>query len=203
MAKIGIMGGTFDPVHNGHLMIGRQAYEEYKLDEIWFMPSGTPPHKKDHTITDEQDRCAMVALAIEDSPYFKLSDFEVKRAGNTYTAETLRLLKEEYPQHQFYFIIGADSLFQIERWYHPELVMSQTTLMVAGRDYPQAQCSMDEQIAYLKEKYGARILKLHCEELDVASAELRKAIADRKSIAQYIPAAVAGYIIGHDLYQQI
>ena len=201
MAKIGIMGGTFDPVHNGHLMIGQQAYEEYELDEIWFMPSGIPPHKRDHTITDEQDRCAMVALAIEVAPYFKLSDFEVKRAGNTYTAETLRLLAEEYPDHQFYFIIGADSLFQIEHWYHPELVMSQTTLMVAGRDYPEAPCSMDEQIAYLQKKYDARILKLHCEEMDVASAELRKAIAEHQPIRQYVPAAVADYIIAHDLYR--
>ena len=201
MAKIGIMGGTFDPVHNGHLMIGQQAYEEYELDEIWFMPSGIPPHKRDHTITDEQDRCAMVTLAIEAVPYFKLSDFEVKRAGNTYTAETLRLLAEEYPDHQFYFIIGADSLFQIERWYHPELVMSQTTLMVAGRDYPEAPCSMDEQIAYLQKKYDARILKLHCEEMDVASAELRKAIAEHQPIRQYVPAAVADYIIAHDLYR--
>ncbi len=200
MAKIGIMGGTFDPIHNGHLMIGRQAYEEYHLDEVWFMPSGTPPHKKDHKITEEKDRCAMVNLAISDSPFFRLSDFEVKRAGNTYTAETLRLLAQEYPEHQFYFIIGADSLFQIERWYHPEDVMRRTTLMVAGRDYPQAERTMDEQIAFLEQKYGAGILKLHCEEMDVASAELRKAIAKKESIERYVPAAVAEYIIKNKLY---
>lgn len=203
MANIGIMGGTFDPIHYGHLMIGRQAYEEYQLDEIWFMPSGTPPHKKDHQVTDVEDRCEMVRLAIDASPYFRLSEFEVKRAGNTYTAETLRLLALEYPQHQFFFIIGADSLFQIERWYHPEDVMRQTTLMVAGRDYPQAHCSMDEQIVYLEEKYGARILKLHCDELDVASAELRRTIAKRESIEQYVPEAVAKYIISHNLYQHV
>ena len=85
MKKIGIMGGTFDPIHNGHLSIGKQAYLEYHLDEVWFMPSGHPPHKKDHFVTDAVHRCAMTKLAITDYPYFQFSDFEVKRAGNTYT----------------------------------------------------------------------------------------------------------------------
>jgi len=115
MAEIGIMGGTFDPIHNGHLMLGRQAYEEYHLDEVWFMPSGNPPHKKDHLVTDAALRCKMVRLAIEGFPKFRLSEFEVQRTGNTYTAETLRLLHLHYPEHRFYFIVGADSLYEIER----------------------------------------------------------------------------------------
>ena len=79
MAKIGIMGGTFDPIHNGHLLLGRQAYEEYGLKEIWFMPSGTPPHKKDHEVTAVEDRLAMVCLAVQDFSYFICSDFEIQR----------------------------------------------------------------------------------------------------------------------------
>ena len=79
MAEIGIMGGTFDPIHNGHLMLGRQACEEYHLDEVWFMPSGNPPHKKDHHVTDAALRCKMVRLAIEGFPRFRLSEFEVQR----------------------------------------------------------------------------------------------------------------------------
>lgn len=135
MKRIGIMGGTFDPVHNGHLLLGRQARSEYGLDEIWYMPSHIPPHKKDHRITDGKDRLAMLELALEGIPFFSVSDFEMKREGNTYTAQTLELLKEEYPEDKFYFIIGADSLFQLETWYHPEKVMELTSLLVSGREY--------------------------------------------------------------------
>ena len=93
MRRIGILGGTFDPVHNGHLLLGEQAYREYGLDEIWFMPSHVPPHKKDHLITDGAARIRMLELATESIPYFTVSDFEMGREGNTYTAQTLALLK--------------------------------------------------------------------------------------------------------------
>lgn len=200
MAYIGIMGGTFDPIHNGHLLLGRQAYEEYELDQIWFMPSGTPPHKRDHYVTEVEDRCEMVRLAISDTPHFVLSEFEAKRGGNTYTSDTLRLLRETYPQHQFFFIIGADSLYQIEDWHCPADVMAQTTLLVAGRDYPQADCSIEERIAYLTERYHADIRQLHCEEFDISSGELREMIANGKPVFKYVPKAVEQYIETHRLY---
>lgn len=201
MKRIGIMGGTFDPVHNGHLLLGKQAYTEYNLDEIWYMPSHIPPHKKDRTITDAEDRIEMLHLALEDMPFSIVSEFEMKREGNTYTAHTLALLQEEYPDHRFYFIIGADSLFQIERWYHPEQVMALTTLLVSGREYEGAERTMDEQIAYLTEKYGADIKRLHNEEIDIASADIRKRIAEGKSILKDVPERVADYINTHGLYQ--
>ena len=146
MADIGIMGGTFDPVHNGHLILGKQAYEEYGLDAVWFMPSGQPPHKKDRHVTPAGDRCAMVKLAIGDFPGFVFSDFEVLREGSTYTAQTLALLKETYGDHNFCYIIGADSLYEIESWYHPELVLSGVPLLVdeqTHRPYPSAPLRRD------------------------------------------------------------
>lgn len=200
MKRIGIMGGTFDPVHNGHLLLGKQAYEEYQLDEIWYMPSHIPPHKKDHTITAGTDRIEMLKLALKDLPYCIVSDFEMKREGNTYTAHTLELLKEEAPENQFYFIIGADSLFQLEQWYHPEKVMALTSFLVSGREYPGAERTMEEQIAYLSEKYGARIYPLHNEEICVASADIRRRISEGAAVSDDIPETVEQYIKTRGLY---
>ncbi len=200
MANIGIMGGTFDPIHNGHLLLGKQAYQEYDLSEVWFMPSHNPPHKTDHPVTDAADRCAMVKLAIAQYPYFRFSDFEIVREGKTYTAQTLSLLAQDYPEHRFYFIVGADSLYELETWHHPDEVLSRTTLLVAGREYRQAPRTMEEQIAYLSEKYRADIRRLHCEEVDISSQELRDMESRGRSIFKYVPKCVEEYIITHGLY---
>lgn len=202
MADIGIMGGTFDPIHNGHLRLGRQAYEEYRLDQVWFMPSGQPPHKTDHHVTGVNDRCEMVKLALEGFPYFVFSDFEARREGNTYTAQTLSLLRRAYPEHRFFFIIGADSLYEIESWYHPKEVMAQVTLLVAGRDYEGSAKTFREQIQYLKQRYHADIRELHCEEVDISSGELREMEAHGKKLYKYVPKNVETYIRTHGLYQE-
>lgn len=201
MAKIGIMGGTFDPIHNAHLMLGRQAWTEYKLDEVWFMPSHNPPHKADHLVTNTKDRCEMVKLAIAKYPYFRFSDFEISRTGNTYTAQTLQLLKEAYPEHTFYFIVGADSLYHIEGWYHPELVLGQVTILAAGRECDDAACSLEEQADYLKNKYGAAIFLLHSDTMQVSSQELRERLGQGTGIHELVPDSVERYIREHGLYQ--
>lgn len=200
MSRIGIMGGTFDPIHNGHLKLACQAYAQYQLNSVWFMPSGQPPHKKDHKVTDSAARCEMVRRAIENYPYFFCSDFEIRRLGNTYTAQTLKLLKKEYPKTEFYFIIGADSLYEIENWYCPEQVMAQTCLLVAGREYPKAHRPMEEQISYLRERYQARIGRLDCEQMDIASADIREMASKNQSIEALVPPSVADYIRTHHLY---
>jgi len=200
MKRIGIMGGTFDPIHNGHILLGKQAYMEYGLDEIWFMPSHIPPHKKDHHITDSEDRVNMLRLALADLPYCKVSEFEMQREGNTYTAQTLELLREAYPEYQFYFIIGADSLFQLETWYHPEKVMALTSFLVSERECESGGRTFNEQISHLHETYGADIQVLHNEEVDIASAEIRKRIQEGKDVTKDIPKAVDTYIKAHGLY---
>ena len=201
MAKIGIMGGTFDPIHNAHLMLGRQALKEYHLDEIWFMPSHNPTHKTDHRVTGTKDRCEMVKLAIAGEPRFRFSDFEISRAGNTYTAQTLKLLKEAYPKHTFFFIVGADSLYHIESWYHPEEVMRQVTILAAGRECEDASCTLEEQAAYLIKKYGAAIFLLHSDTMEVSSQELREREMNGGRIHNLVPENVERYIEEHGLYQ--
>lgn len=201
MRRIGIMGGTFDPIHNGHLMLGHQAYIEYELDSVWYMPSKTPPHKRDHTVTSSKDRCAMVEAAIREVSYFCLSDFEINRVGgNTYTADTLRLLREEYAETDFFFIVGADSIHDIEKWYHPEYVLKAVTFLAADRESEEQKQSLDAQIRYLKQKYGANILRLHCMEMDVASVTIRERIASGQSVVELIPNEVYQYIRQHNLY---
>lgn len=203
MGKIGIMGGTFDPIHNGHLMLGEQAYKEYGLKEVWYMPSGHPPHKKSRNVTEPAIRLAMTELAVKAYKGFVCSDFEIKRTGYTYTAQTLRLLHEAYPEHSFYFIIGADSLYEIENWYEPDLVLAQAVILTAWREYEEADRSMERQIAYLASKYNADIRTLHCGEMDISSAELRRMIARDQSIADYVPGEVVAYIKAHGLYQEL
>ena len=112
--KIGIMGGTFDPIHNGHLMLGDYACREYFLDEVWFMPNGNPPHKDNASIElSAEERARMVSLAIREYPSFRLEDYEIKRSCVSCSYETMEHLTKLYPKDSFYFIIGADSLFAI------------------------------------------------------------------------------------------
>ena len=202
MGNIGIMGGTFDPIHNGHLMLGEQAYKEYQLDEVWFMPSGHPPHKKNQNITDPNIRLTMTQLAIEGKTGLVSSDFEVRRNGSTYTAQTLRLLRKAYPQHQYFFIIGADSLYEIENWYEPDQVLSQAVILAARREYEDARLSMEQQIAYLSTRYKADIRILHCKEMEISSAMLRERIAGGLSVSEYVPSKVLTYIKDQGLYQE-
>lgn len=203
MPKIGIMGGTFDPIHNGHLLLGKQAYLEYHLDEIWYMPSASPPHKQDHKVTDAFHRCCMVELAVEDYSFARLSTFETEREGTTYTAQTLKLLHQQYPEHTFYFIVGADSIFMIENWYHPQEVLQQAVLLVADREVEGVSQTLEEKIAYLEETYQADIRLLHSEEVDISSEQLRRLFSNGKPVYKYVPKAVEEYIRANGLYKEL
>lgn len=199
MKKMGIMGGTFDPIHNGHIMLGLCAHEEYGLDQVYYMPSGQPPHKQGKRVTEASMRAEMVRLAIEPYPQFVFSDFEIKREGNTYTAQTLALLNQYHPDTQYYFIIGADSLFQILNWYHPEEIFQRAVLLAAARDHT-SDSQLNERIAFLREHCGADIRLLHSPNIDVSSEELRRRIGRGQSVEGYLDSRVEAYIHRHRLY---
>lgn len=200
MKKIGIMGGTFNPIHYGHLMLAENAYDSMKLDEIWFMPSADPPHKSGQAILPYSYRSEMTELAIRDVPYFIKSDFESQRSKPSYTAETLRLLHEQYPNTEFYFIMGADSLFQLETWYQPEKVMAQAILLVAVRDHHSTE-EMHQQIDYLQNKYNARIQLMDMPGVDLSSVLIRKRVENQQTIRFFVPEKIRKYIIEHHLYE--
>ena len=130
------------------------------------------------------------------------SDFELRRPGNTYTAQTLRLLRAAYPEHEFYFILGADSLYEIEQWYHPEQIMDQAVILAACREYSQSHPSLEAQIGCLAEKYGARIYRLHSREMDVSSKEIRDMVSDGREPKGLLPETVLAYIREHGLYRR-
>ena len=194
------MGGTFDPIHNGHLMLGETAYHQYQLDKVWFMPNGNPPHKK-NIGTDALTRMEMVKLAIQDKEYFELQDYEVMKESVSPTYQTLAHFKEIYPEDTFYYIIGADSLFSIERWIHPELIFPNCIILAACRDEIDTSEEMNAQIDYLCKKYDAQIVYLKSPLIDISSSELREMIKNGQVISEHVPKAVEAFIAKEGLYE--
>ena len=200
--KIGIMGGTFDPVHNGHLMLGHAAYEAFSLDQIWFMPNGIPPHKKQSSIeSDIHERIAMTRIAIKANKQFYLQEYEAKREKVSYSYKTMEHFRKIYPDDEFYFIIGADSLMAIETWVHPERIFPTCTILATYRNEVKTKEEMNRQIQYLSEKYHAKIRLLETPLMPVSSHELRASLQSGDSVSEYMPAAVCSYIKQHHLYR--
>lgn len=130
MRQIGILGGTFDPIHKGHIALALNAKKKFELDEVWMMPSPNPPHKAEKKITDYRLRSKMLKIALQDYPSLQLSEFEIQRQGKIYTYETLQGLNASFTDVEFSFIMGADSLFEIEKWVRPDIVMREARILV-------------------------------------------------------------------------
>ena len=201
MKKIGVMGGTFNPIHNGHVALAQAAYDFCQLDEVWFMPSGCSYMKSKDNVVAGEDRLEMTRLAIEGIPYFKCSDLEVKRAGNTYTAETLEILSELYPKNKFFFIMGADSLFGLPRWKHPEKISALCTLAAVIRDDVDLN-ELEKQKQYLEEAYGADIVLLPFQKIDISSSLVREKLERCEAVNGIIPEKVLAYIKEKNLYKK-
>lgn len=195
------MGGTFDPIHYGHLMLAQNALDTFSLDEILFVPSGTPWLKESTKVLSKNKRVSMTGMAIEDNPDFALSTIEIDREGNSYSYETVEELKKEQPETTFYFIMGADSLLEIERWKHPDRLMADCILLVAVRDDCDKE-GLKKQIAYLTDKYQADIRILPANRMDISSTKIRQMIQEGKSVRYMLPDQVIRFIQKNHLYQQ-
>ncbi len=200
--RIGIMGGTFDPIHMGHLILGEQSFEQLHLDKVLFMPSGNPPHKRNRAgRASDGQRVDMVRLAIEDNPHFELSLAEMHETGYTYTYRTLEELKEQNPDTDYYFIIGADSLFTFDEWKKPARICRACTLIVAVRDHASSD-ELNQEIKRLSAEYEGHFTLLDTMNIDVSSHQIRSWVSEGKSLKYYVPDPVISYMKENGIYRK-
>lgn len=198
MKQIGILGGTFNPIHNGHLILAQSALEQFELDQVLFIPSGCSYMKKH--VLDAGLRFEMTKLAIESNPLFQISGIEVDRPGNSYTCDTLTRLKEIYPECKFHYIIGADTLFSIETWHKPELIFENCSIICSKREGFGTE-EMQQKKDELTEKYHADIRFLEERAFDISSSEIRERLKNHLNTSYFLPEKVLIYIKEHHLYQ--
>jgi nicotinate-nucleotide adenylyltransferase len=198
--KIGIMGGTFNPIHFGHLILAEHAFSFLELHSILFIPTGNPPHKKDKEIIDKKHRYRMVQLAIEDNSHFDLSDIELNQEGYSYSINTINQLKEENLNTEYYFIIGADSFFQIHNWREPEALLNQCHLVVASRNEYKSDDLMARK-EELETNYQANIHILPMPKIEISSSNLRDRVKNGHTIKYMIPKDIEHYIYMNGLYK--
>ena len=198
--KVGIMGGTFNPIHFGHLLLAETAYQQFDLDEVLIMPTKNTYYKKMNNLVQAEDRVNMVKLAIEDNPHFVLSREELNRDGTTYTVDTLTRLTAQEPGSRFYFIMGADSLYHLESWREPQKILSMAVILVAGREGSGIGASLRSQKEYLENKFDADIRMLQSPVMEISSNDLRRRVREGRSIRYLLPKPVAEYIYENKLY---
>ena len=201
MKKVGIMGGTFNPIHNGHLTLAAIAKKTAQLDEVWFMPSGLPAHKSNSELLSAKVRLHLVELAIAGNSGFQASSFEIDRDGFTYTADTMVALTIAYPDTEFFFIIGGDSLMKFHHWVRPDVISAHTTLLAAGRNgYSKEQ--LLQQAEQLKQLFETKIKFLDMPELNISSNAIRTACRQKQytAIQNMVPKSVLHYIREQSLW---
>ncbi|NMA89986.1 MAG: nicotinate-nucleotide adenylyltransferase [Amphibacillus sp.] len=188
MKKIGLLGGTFDPPHIGHLTMAEEAYEKLNLDEVWFIPSAEPPHKEQAKVS-AVDRLLMLKVALEPVNYFKINTIELQRQGKSYTYDTIQALKEQYPTYQFYFIIGADMVEYLPNWYKIDQLIELVQFVGVKRPDYQLDTSYP-------------VILLDTPGLDISSTMIRERLKLNRSVKYLIPERVLSLIKEKGLYGQ-
>lgn len=199
-ARIGLMGGTFDPIHNGHLLLAENSRKAFNLDKIIFMPAGIPPHKKDKHLSSNTHRYNMTLLAINSNRHFFLSDMELKKEGISFTIDTIKYLKSLYIDTEIYFILGSDSLFQIDTWKDYQELLTLCHFIVA----PRPNChneKLENTVNTLNSLYNSSIHIVEGPVLDISSSEIRDRVRKGLSISYLVPKPVEEYIYKHGLYK--
>jgi len=200
MKKIGIIGGSFDPIHYGHLLLGEQARDGAGLDRVIFVPARVSPYKTTNPPASDQHRFAMVSLAISDNIGFNVSDMELKREGVSYTYDTLKACQDLMgADTKIYFICGTDSFLSLSQWYEAESLLSEFSVIVGARPRYK-DTSRDKMVEKIQETYGTEILKIHMPKIDISSTDIKKRIQEGRSIRYLLPLAVEEYIYQNGIY---
>ena len=199
MKRIGILGGTFNPIHLAHIMLAETAYAQLGLDKVLIMPSNNPPHKNADSLASDEDRAQMVSLAVKGNEHLKFSDFELKREGITYTSDTLTLLCEENPDTRYYFIIGADSLFKFDHWHEPETILRKCALVCSGRG-TVGSAEVRKQIEAIRDRYTRddlipEIYYVDLPATEISSNLIRDLISYEMPTEAYLAPSVLKYIM--------
>lgn len=197
--KIGIFGGAFNPIHNGHLMLAKSYYDSLGLDRVIFIPTAVPPHKTSEYLVSQQDRLNMVLLATEDNHAFEVSDIEYKRQGKSYTYDTLLALKAIYPQSDFYLIIGADQFLTFHSWYRYKDILNMVTICTSARENEREKQTMFDYALSVEEMKG-RYFIAEYPVLKLSSSEIRDKIKNKEDVSDLVPKKVFEYILEKRLY---
>jgi nicotinate-nucleotide adenylyltransferase len=196
--NIGVLGGTFDPPHIGHLIVAEQARAQLQLDEVWFAPAGQPPHKRNRKVSEAKHRVTMTRLAIADNPCFKLCLTDIERPGPHYSTDLMRLLRQQHPRNQWYFIIGGDSLADLPNWHQPQQFVQLARLAVAHRPGFQPDlAALEQTIPGLRE----RVAWVNSPLVYVSSSDLRARARQGLPLRYVVPREVEAYVQQNHLYR--
>lgn len=199
MTAIGLMGGTFDPIHYGHLILGEQAYEQFELDKVLFVTAAAPPHKADQPVTPAAHRFEMARLAVEGNEHFECSSIEMERAGPSYTVDTVCELLRLYGEDtRIYLLLGADEAVTFMSWRDPYEILKMATIVVANR---AGGCSGSDVSAALPADIVRKIVFMNMPGVDISSTDLRMRVQAGRSIKYLVPEKVENYILNQRLYR--
>ena len=197
--KIGILGGTFDPVHKGHIYIAEQCMKHLGMDRIIFLPNGNPPHKRGRNITDKEHRYNMLKIAISGCEGFCVSDYEIRREEYSYTVETMRNLRK-LSDDEYILIIGADSFYQLDLWYKSDELVKENRFVVLDREY-DGHGNISEDVERFNKEHLSHISLLKIPLIDISSTEIRNRITMGTDISDMVGEKVANYIKENNLYR--
>ncbi|MGH4125896.1 MAG: nicotinate-nucleotide adenylyltransferase [Clostridium sp.] len=198
--KKAIFGGTFDPIHIGHIHIAYEALYNLDLDKILFMPAGNPPHKRDKKITDAQIRYDLVKRAIESEDHFEISDYEINKKENSYTYETVELFSEFQSNIEWYFLIGVDSLMELDKWKNVDRILNSCKIVVYNRTGFTVE-EVARQKRYIEQKFNKKIIYINMPIIDVSSTSIRNNIKAGREVNYLLPRGVEEIIHVHNLYK--